>query len=228
MLKEKLPLTLKKKLVKFRGYKDVEYGESLVPKEKLDFIIALVQKQILEGVEGDIIECGMYKGGSTIKIAEKVRELNSDKLVFGLDAFGAFDMNNIKTLEDTLDEENTERINNKFSSLDVGKVYDCITAKDLYDIIIIRSGVFSDSLPTLEGKLFCFAFIDADFYLSVKQCIEFIKPRMAVGGIMFFDDYNAPSWKGANKAVDELIGKENIIELPKYQAYWINRGGNND
>ena len=65
--------------------------------------------------------------------------------------------------------------------------------------------------------------MDADFYLSVKQCVEFLKKRMVPNGIIVFDDYNDENLPGCTKAVDELLGKESLFILPDKRAYWIKK-----
>ena len=50
-----------------------------------------------------------------------------------------------------------------------------------------------------------FAHIDADWYDSVKICIERISPVLSPGGIMIFDDYS--SYSGCRKAVDEFLSE---------------------
>lgn len=57
----------------------------------------------------------------------------------------------------------------------------------------------------LGNKKFCFAYIDPDVYLSVKDAIEWFWPRMSQGGIMMFDDYSWSPCAGVKKAVDEVF-----------------------
>ena len=48
-----------------------------------------------------------------------------------------------------------------------------------------------------------FAHIDADWYDSVRVCIERIWPQLIAGGVIVFDDYH--SYEGCKKAVDEFL-----------------------
>tara|TARA_R110002074_G_scaffold260238_1_gene432638 strand:- start:540 stop:1265 length:726 start_codon:yes stop_codon:yes gene_type:complete len=48
-----------------------------------------------------------------------------------------------------------------------------------------------------------FAHIDADWYDSVRVCIERIWPQLVAGGVIVFDDYH--SYEGCKKAVDEFL-----------------------
>ena len=48
-----------------------------------------------------------------------------------------------------------------------------------------------------------FAHIDADWYDSVRTCIDAIWPHLVPGGVIVFDDYH--SYEGCKKAVDEFL-----------------------
>ena len=89
------------------------------------------------------------------------------------------------------------------------------------DNTIFLKGLFEDSFKKISDKKFCFAHVDADFYLSVKQCIEFLKERMVSNGIILFDDYDSPGLLGCNKAVDDLLGRSSLNLLKDNRAYWI-------
>ncbi|MGH3995778.1 MAG: TylF/MycF/NovP-related O-methyltransferase, partial [Pseudonocardiaceae bacterium] len=47
------------------------------------------------------------------------------------------------------------------------------------------------------------AHVDADWYESVKTCLERIVPRLVEGGAIVLDDYD--SWSGAKTATDEYL-----------------------
>jgi hypothetical protein len=53
-----------------------------------------------------------------------------------------------------------------------------------------------------------FLHIDVDQYKSYGDCINYFKPKMAKGGIMWFDDYEL---LGAQNAINELINKEKLV-----------------
>jgi len=90
------------------------------------------------------------------------------------------------------------------------------------DNVKLVKGLVEDVLPSFSTKKFSFAMVDIDSYIATKQCLDFFKPRMSKGGIIFLDDYNNPSWAGAKKAADEVLGKDKIIPLEFEQAYFIN------
>ena len=50
------------------------------------------------------------------------------------------------------------------------------------------------------------AHLDCDWYESVKSCLQRIEPRLAAGGTLVIDDYDA--WGGCRRAVDEYFARQ--------------------
>jgi len=67
-----------------------------------------------------------------------------------------------------------------------------------------------------------------DIYQAVKDCIDWIYPRLVAGGFMIFDDYGFPSCPGERRAVDEVFAKlpEAPICLPTGQCLVVKLGSN--
>jgi predicted O-methyltransferase YrrM len=67
--------------------------------------------------------------------------------------------------------------------------------------IELIEGLFQDTLRPAEPV--ALAHIDADWYESVKTCVERIEPHLSRGGVLVIDDYD--HWSGCRKAVDEYF-----------------------
>lgn len=67
--------------------------------------------------------------------------------------------------------------------------------------IELVQGLFQDTLRLEEPV--ALAHIDADWYQSVRTCLERIEPRLSPGGVLVIDDYD--HWSGCRKAVDEYF-----------------------
>ena len=50
-----------------------------------------------------------------------------------------------------------------------------------------------------------FAFLDGDFYESIRDSLRLVLPRMQQGGVIVVDDYAREALPGAAKAVHELV-----------------------
>lgn len=211
-----LPETLKKSIKKVYSFPATKMGGSLQSKERLDRMINLLSK--CTDLEGDVIECGVYRGGTAIALAEKLKEVNSTKTVYGMDTFEGLPFN---SEEDKVDGKQLLPVG-LFKDTNESKIQSLLHVKGLDNVELVK-GLFTNTFPRLSSKEFCFAHVDVDLYLSIKQCIDFLEPRMVKGGIILFDDYNAKTCGGANRAIEEALGKENLIVLPKKQAYWIKK-----
>ncbi len=80
-----------------------------------------------------------------------------------------------------------------------------------------HAGIFPGSAAGINGKVFCFAYIDPDTYQTVKEAINWFWPRMTPGGKMLFDDYGWEPCSGVKKAVDEHF-KDDEVEI-KMEAF---------
>ena len=90
----------------------------------------------------------------------------------------------------------------------------------------IMPGYFADSLPRHPDLRFAFCHVDCDLYDSVKECIDYIMPRLSDGGIIVFDDYGFRDCAGAKQAIQEGFGEHNrpVVPLPTGQAVYFHTG----
>ena len=191
-------------------FKKPFYGKSLSSNERLDLMCTFVEKTM--NIEGDLIECGVYRGGSLIKIAQKLKESKSEKILYGLDTFEGHPYSDL----------GTKHIKGYFRDTSYRKIKVLLALKGLNNVTLIK-GKFIDTFSSLENKTFCFANVDCDLYESTKQCLEFLMLRMPKDSILWFDDYNSKDAFKANEAIEEFINKNDLIILPKKQAYYIKR-----
>ena len=191
---------------------------SMIPKERIEFMASLLEKCLQKKLDGNVIECGVYKGGSCRVLANKLKSCKSSKILFALDTFSGF----------KFDDEPKYYPSGRPPKVKGTHVVDFEELKNSFiedglDNVQFVGGLFEESFPKLSKEEFCFAHVDADLYVSTKQCIEFLKDRIILGGIIYFDDYNSEHWPGATAAINEMLGEENITKLHTYQAYWVKK-----
>ncbi len=159
-------------------------------------------------VNGDIIECGSARCGTTIIIANYLKAKGISKKVYALDLFGqGFD------LQELQEERRLGLTRAKDNAFTRGMSYEYARRKidrlGLSDIIIPIKGFFEDTLPHIDSE-FCLSLIDCDLNKSMTYCAETIWPRVSKNGIMLFDDYDYElyhSFKGPKIAVDNFVSK---------------------
>lgn len=154
----------------------------------------------------DLIELGVYKGGSAALTALVLRGAGLARTLHLCDTF--------EGMPETLDWEFHKELDFADTSLEAVSAH--LAKLDPQFRFRFHQGLFSETLPKLADRRFCFAHVDADLYESVRQACEFVYPRMEKGGFIVFDDYGASTCPGAKKAVAEFFADK--LEKPTHVA----------
>ncbi|MDP3527313.1 MAG: TylF/MycF/NovP-related O-methyltransferase [Hoeflea sp.] len=165
-------------------------------------LVALMEESLK--LDGDVIECGVFRGYSTHLMSRRMSELAPSKRLFACDSFEGFPQDRI--LDADLGPFRFRfKIRRKFRhAVDVPRRL--IRFFDAYRINgYVVKGFFSDTLPRLKPRTYCFMHIDCDIYESHLDCLSVLYEQLAPGGIVVFDDYDEPKWPGATRAVDEFF-----------------------
>lgn len=199
--------TILKKIIPPTSGLRCRYGDTLIADKHIGRLLDCLKRCIK--LKGNIIEFGVFRGGSLIRMGKLLEEHSSNKAIFGLDTFEGHPYTDNKIQKKGF-----------VSNTNMNKVFDKITENELTNIYILK-GKFTDTLPTLKLERFCFAHIDCDLYWSHIEALQFLMPRMVKGGIIYFDDYNTPSCDKVNEAVHKFIKKSDLFIFPDKQAYYV-------
>ena len=180
---------------------------SMVPPPRLRLLYELSKRINKEKVIGDIVECGVYNGGSAAMMSSA--QSFDRKSVRHLWLFDSFEGLPSPTENDGLYERthyykgwcggSVEKVHEIFRILDLSREY-----------LHIIKGLFQETFTQENTKIVNIALlhIDADWYESVKICLETFYPKVSHGGYVVFDDYN--TFSGCKKAVHEYFDKHNL------------------
>lgn len=87
------------------------------------------------------------------------------------------------------------------------------------DNIILHPGNFSETLTSnIDKNFYSAAIIDCDLHDSYKISLEYIWPRLLLGGIVYLDEYYSLKFPGAKICVDKFL------EDKKYQIDFFQLG----
>lgn len=140
---------------------------------------------------GCFVEVGVWKGGSASHLTELAEKQNREIYLYdtftGIPFSYECDPHPVGDFADT----------------------DYETVKNALPYAKVIQGIFPES--AIEMPDVAFVHIDVDQYKSYIDCINYFKPKMVSGGIMWFDDYGLP---GAQKAIHEMFNDEQIIFAP--------------
>jgi Macrocin-O-methyltransferase (TylF) len=178
-----------------------------IPRERLGKLLQVWWQT--RTVAGDAIECGAYRGATSLLLAllgglhgiqQKVYILDT---FAGMPAVSAFDLGR-QDGEFRPPSDQVELIRRQAAALGVS------------DRIDIRQGLFADTLPplTAAGVKFAFVHIDANIYQGTLEACQFAIPRVLRGGAVVFDDYNGVCDLGARLAIDEYFAGRGIKPQP--------------
>jgi hypothetical protein len=196
---------------------------TLVSPERVHNLYVLAHRIEREEIVGDVIECGVCNGGTAAVLARSASRSRMERTVWLLDSFQgmpeATEQDSVsaygRTAESHVGKEVGDLQRVKQVLRDVGA--------DLSRVKIVP-GWFQDTFPSVTAKQIAILNIDADWYQSVKLCLEAFYDRVVPGGFVSFDDYG--HWPGCKKAVDEFFEARQLpykLTQVDYTAYWFRK-----
>ena len=164
-------------------------AHTMVGVRRLENVRELAQRALDEGIPGDFIETGVWRGGCCI-LMRGVLAANGikDRKVYAADSFAGLPAPNpqaypsdeglnlhlLKELAVSLDE-----VKNNFARYGL-----------LDDQVVFVKGLFSDTLPSLNGGPFSLLRLDGDLYESTYVALQALYPKLSQGGFVILDDVN--------------------------------------
>lgn len=171
-------------------------------------------------IEGDIVECGVWKGGSMMAVAETLLGAgDTTKELYLFDTFDGMppptgndvDIAGVsaESLLDRSEKESNESVWCR-ATLDVVKQALGSTGYPSEKIHFIK-GMVEQTIPEFMPGKIALLRLDTDWYESTRHEMEYLFPRLSKGGVLIVDDYG--HWQGARKAVDEYLEENNVKML---------------
>ena len=206
-------LRLHDKIIELEKFdeKNIEIANkfSLASKPNLWSIIQSIKYISENKIQGDLVECGVFKGGSLGLMSKYAEKYSIESKIIGFDTFdegwlkdshSEYDVH-YKTGKVVKDEN---IVNFILSVNEVKEVINKYDINDKYFPMLIKG----DVLKTLKiennlPKKISFLRMDTDLYKTTKFQLEILFPRLEKGGVLHIDDYGL--CPGVKKAVDEYF-----------------------
>jgi hypothetical protein len=167
-------------------------------------------RDVLErGVPGDLIETGVWKGGTTIFMRGLLRAYGvTDRKVYVADSFEGIPAPDAEAYP--ADEDSTLHL---WRDLAIG--VDEVRANFqrfglLDDQVEFVKGWFRDTLPALREHVWSVIRLDGDLYESTLDALRNLYDGLAVGGWVIIDDYSDIS--ACRQAVTDFRAEKDITE----------------
>jgi hypothetical protein len=177
-----------------------------------------VQHIFNSGIPGDIVECGVWKGGSMMAVAATLLQLKSTDRTLHL--FDTFDqMSEPTELDRTVTGQSAAEVLAGLAP-EPGKPWTCCTMDETRanvlstgypaDKTVFVKGKVEDTIPAAAPRQIALLRLDTDWFESTHHELIHLYPRLSPGGILIVDDYGY--WQGARQAVDRYL-RENSLNL---------------
>lgn len=172
---------------------------------------------INNNIPGDIIECGVWKGGNMMISAYTLLKLrNVERNLYLFDTYEGMSKPSKKDIR-LYDNKPASEISkiyekNDFEKWDYASLEE--VKRNLYSTnypqekILFIKGKVEDTIPKTIPEKISILRLDTDFYESTYHELVHLYPKLSINGVLIIDDYGY--WKGQKEAVDQYFKEHNI------------------
>lgn len=198
-----------------------QYAHTMIGLPRLDNIQYCVETVIADGVKGDLIETGVWRGGACIFMRGILKSYADDqRLVWVADSFEGLPAPDAeKAPADRGDKHH------RYKELAIG-LDEVKRNFELYSLldeqVRFLKGWFKDTLPTAPIDRLAVCRLDGDMYESTMDSLNSLYSKVSNGGFIIIDDYGAVA--GCRQAVSDFRERhgisDEIIRIDWGGVYW--------
>ena len=180
--------------------------------ERMYQLYMAVTYVIKNEIKGSFVECGVWKGGSSMLIAETLMQLGvTDRELYLYDTFDGMSEPDENDLDLQGISAQKQLENSKKSKQE--SVW-CYSPQEEVKENMLRTKYPESKLHLIKGKVeetipgkipvtIALLRLDTDWYTSTKHELEYLYPLLSNNGPLIIDDFG--HWEGAKKAVIEFF-----------------------
>jgi O-methyltransferase len=187
----------------------------------VDRLVGLIQATtyiVRNGIAGDFVECGVWRGGSMMAVALTLLELGeTSRHLYLYDTFAGMPAPTARDRD--LEGRSAAALLDNASTVDEVR---CVA--DLEDVrrniertgypvsrVAFVRGRVEETLPGTMPERVALLRLDTDWYESTKHELTHLYPRLSTGGVLILDDYG--HWRGAREAADEYFARRGLAPI---------------
>lgn len=200
---------------------NLAFSYTMLGQKRIDNVEYCVRAVLEEKIPGDLIECGVWRGGAVVFMRGILAAYGcEDRVVWVADSFRGLPAPRVP--EDKELGVNLDAFHKLSLAVDIATVKRAFEAHNLLDDRVqFLSGWFKDTLPVAPIERLAILRVDGDMYESTIDPLRALYDKVVVGGFIIVDDYYIPNCK---KAVDDFIAerglKEDIVRVDYTGIYW--------
>lgn len=186
--------------------------------ERMYALYNAVKYVVQNNIEGDFVECGVWRGGSSMMIALTLNSMNiKDRKIYLYDTFEGMSEpteNDVDFRGGNADNLLKQNIQDKENSVwclaDLQDVQNNmkLTQYPLGNVQFVK-GKVEDTIPQTISEKIALLRLDTDWYESTAHELKYLYPKLSTKGVLIIDDYG--HWEGCRKAVDEYFATNTLL-----------------
>ncbi len=188
--------------------------------ERIFALIEAVRYLARTGLDGSIVECGVWRGGSMMAVAHTLDRLGRrDVDLFLFDTYDGM----TEPTEADVDYRGMPA-GPEFSPTQKGADASDWCRAPLVEVeanmiatgyppekIKLIKGKVEDTIPGQAPRKISLLRLDTDWYESTHHELVHLYPRLSSGGVLIIDDYG--HWRGSRKATDEYFASSGVTPI---------------
>jgi hypothetical protein len=195
-------------------------AHTMIGMRRLDNLAACLDQIVRDGVPGDLIETGVWRGGACIFMRGFLAAHDiTDRTVFVADSFRGLPKPDETTYPADAGDTHHEHWFLAVSRQQVGENFRRYGLLDSQ--VVFLEGWFKDTLPKLTSSKLALIRLDGDMYESTMDGLRNLYPKLSAGGFCIIDDYYL---ENCRKAVtdyrEELAITEPITDIDGVGSFW--------
>ena len=195
------------------------FAYTMIGRARLENVAACVTAALDDGIPGDLVECGVWRGGVPILMRGILAARGvTDRTVWVADSFDG--LPGRESEHDTLDLTKDTNPELAISEARVRASFERFGLLDEH--VRFLRGWFKDTLPSAPIERIAVLRLDGDLYSSTRTTLTALYDNVSPGGFVIVDDYNL--LEECRQAVDEFRAERGIEEpmtdVDWNAAYW--------
>jgi O-methyltransferase len=192
---------------------------TLTSAERIASVCYAVEYVTHNAIPGDVVECGVWRGGSMMAAALSLKHFgDTSRKLHLFDTFEGMTKPGELDREASTGRPAAELLSDATESSPLWAIASLNDVRSNLqsidyptDHVRFVPGMVETTIPAQAPDKIAILRLDTDWYESTRHELEHLYPRLVKGGVLIIDDYGY--WQGARKAVDEYIA---VHKLPVF------------